>query len=122
MLPETKLRTLQELVENSTNEELIWINGYLSGLVKHSSLFEAPIKTSINKVSIVYGTDTGNSKKLSSELALKAKRSGVNAKVQSLDQYRLSDLLKEEYLIVIISTHGDGEPRILASNSANLNK
>ncbi len=110
MLAESKLRALQELVERSTHEELIWINGYVSGLVKYPSSAEAQIKPSINKLSIVYGTDTGNSKKLASDFALKAKRAGVNAKVQSLDQYRLSDLLKEEYFLVIISTHGDGEP------------
>ena len=110
MLAESKLRTLQELVESSTHDELIWINGYVSGLVKYASLAEAQIKPSINKLSIVYGTDTGNSKKLATDFALKAKRAGVNAKVQSLDQYRLSDLLKEEYFLVIISTHGDGEP------------
>src|SRR5439155_2091851 len=28
----------------------------------------------------------------------------------SLDQYRLSDLVKEEHFLVVISTHGDGEP------------
>ncbi|MEJ7671671.1 MAG: flavodoxin domain-containing protein [Chitinophagaceae bacterium] len=34
----------------------------------------------------------------------------MHAKVQSLDQYRLNDLSKEEYFLAVISTHGDGEP------------
>ncbi len=110
MIGDIKLRTLQELVENSTKEELIWINGYLAGLVKTNTLPEAPVKSSINKLTIVFGTDTGNSKKLASEFALKAKKSGVNAKLLGLDQYRLSDLQKEEYFLVVMSTHGDGEP------------
>ena len=110
MLAEPKLKTLQELIENSTHEELIWINGYVTGLVKHTTATQTQGKPSINKLSIVYGTDTGNCKKLATGFAAKAKRSGVNAKVQSLDQYRLNDILKEEYFLVIISTHGDGEP------------
>ena len=98
MLAETKLKTLQELIESSTHEELIWINGYVTGLVKHTTSTQAQAKPSINKLSIVYGTDTGNSKKLATDFVAKAKRSGVNAKVQSMDQYRLNDILKEENL------------------------
>src|SRR5690606_23498135 len=67
-------------------------------------------KTSVRKITIVYGTETGNSKKVATDFALKAKKSNVNARVVSLDQYRLNDLSKEEYLLAIISTQGEGEP------------
>ncbi|MBO9682793.1 MAG: flavodoxin domain-containing protein, partial [Flavisolibacter sp.] len=65
---------------------------------------------SVNKITITYGTETGNSKKLASEFAAKAKKAGINAKLVSLDQYRLNDLSKEEYFLTIMSTHGEGEP------------
>ncbi|HRI80201.1 MAG TPA: flavodoxin domain-containing protein, partial [Cyclobacteriaceae bacterium] len=110
MLAEPKLKTLLGLIEQSTREELVWINGYLAGLVNHSSESAETVKPQVNKITIVYGTDTGNSKKLASDFALKAKRSGVKTKLQSLDQYRFSDLQKEEYFLVVVSTHGDGEP------------
>ena len=110
MLADTKLKTLQELIEGSTKEELIWINGYLAGFVKQGTLRDTAQKPSVHKMTIVYGTDTGNSKKLASDFAAKAKKSGVNVKLGGLDQYRLSDLLKEEYFLIVISTHGDGEP------------
>ena len=115
MLADLKLRTLRELVENSTNEELIWMSGYLSGLTKPASQTDLSVKPSIAKLTIVYGTDTGNSKKLATEFTLKAKKAGVSVKLQSLDQYRLGDLVKEEYFLVVISTHGDGEPPAAAS-------
>jgi sulfite reductase (NADPH) flavoprotein alpha-component len=70
----------------------------------------APVLPLVNKITITYGTETGNSKKLAAEFAAKAKKSGINAKIVSLDQYRLSDLPKEKYLLTIISTQGDGEP------------
>jgi len=34
----------------------------------------------------------------------------IHAKVVALDQYRLTDLPKEEYFFTIISTHGEGDP------------
>lgn len=64
----------------------------------------------VQKITIAYGTETGNSKKLATDFAMKAKKSGINAKVVSLDQYRLNDLSKEEYFFTVISTQGEGEP------------
>ena len=111
MLAENKLKTLLELIEKSTKEELIWINGYLNGIVSQQVSKEVPVvKSGVNKITIAYGTETGNSKKLATEFASKAKKIGINAKVQSMDQYRLNDLTKEEYFLAVISTHGDGEP------------
>ena len=112
MLAEHKLKNLLNLISSSTSEELIWMNGYLNGIVsKQLSKEEQPVvKNGVNKITIAYGTETGNSKKLATEFAAKAKRQGIHAKVQSLDQYRLNDLTKEEYFLAVISTHGDGEP------------
>ncbi|MGN6604149.1 MAG: diflavin oxidoreductase [Ginsengibacter sp.] len=112
MLVEQKLNTLLELINTSTNEELIWINGYLNGILAKQTANEAQphVKKEVNKITITYGTETGNSKKLATGFAAKAKKHGVHAKVQALDQYRLNDLTKEEYFLAIISTHGDGEP------------
>ncbi len=111
MLAENKLKTLLELIEKSTKEELIWINGYLNGIVSKEVSGEQPVaKGGVNKITIAYGTETGNSKKLATEFAAKAKKQGIHAKVQSMDQYRMNDLTKEEYFLALISTHGDGEP------------
>lgn len=113
MLVEHKLKTLQDLISTSTHDELIWVNGYLNGILsKHDTKYTEPVvtKTGVNKITITYATETGNSKKLATEFAAKAKKQGIHAKVQSLDQYRLNDLTKEEYFLTVISTHGDGEP------------
>lgn len=113
MLAEQKFKTLLDLISNSTNDEVIWMNGYLNGLVSKQVTKETqqPVaKNGVNKITIAYGTETGNSKKLATEFAAKAKKQGIHAKVQSLDQYRLNDLTKEEYFLAVISTHGDGEP------------
>lgn len=111
MLVEQKLNTLLELINTSSNDELIWINGYLNGVLsKQKPEVKTAAKNVVQKITIAYGTETGNAKRLATDFAAKAKKSGINAKIQGLDQYRLTDLSKEEYLLTIMSTHGDGEP------------
>jgi sulfite reductase (NADPH) flavoprotein alpha-component len=116
MLGSAKMKFIEELVTTWTKEELIWLNGYLSGITAGSVPAEAgapaavPAKPAVNKITIAYGTESGNSKKLATDFGVKAKKSGINAKVVSLDQYRLNDLAKEEYFFTIVSTQGEGDP------------
>lgn len=114
MLSSSKLKLVEELVAALTKEELIWLNGYLSGLntggVLQPQQEAAPAKPAVNKITIAYGTESGNSKKLATDFSLKAKKSGINAKVVSLEQYRINDLPKEEYFFTIVSTQGEGDP------------
>jgi sulfite reductase (NADPH) flavoprotein alpha-component len=113
MLDASKMKLVEALVAGSQTEELIWLNGYIAGLLegKRGQQPEAaPAKSSVNRITIAFGTETGNSKKLASSFAAKAKKAGINAKIVDLNQYRLNDLQKEEYFITVVSTHGDGEP------------
>ena len=113
ILSSEKLAVLQSLVTGASKEELIFMNGYLSGLLSGEGQLQqqaVAAKPGVNKITIAYGTETGNSKKLAVDFAAKAKKVGINARVVSLDQYRLNDLPKEEYFISLISTHGEGEP------------
>ena len=121
MLAEHRLKVFQDLVTKSSREELIWMNGFLAGMV--SAEAGAPAAAipetatpaiAVNKISILYGTETGNSKKVATEFAAQAKKNGVTVKLTSLDQYRLNDLAKEEYAFFVISTQGDGEPPLTA--------
>lgn len=111
MLGDSKFKLWLDLIHASSKEELIWMNGYLTGLVAQFEQAAAPPAKAIGgKVTIAYGTETGNSKKLAGDFAARAKKNGINAKVVSLDQYRMNDLSKEEYFLTVISTQGDGEP------------
>jgi sulfite reductase (NADPH) flavoprotein alpha-component len=131
MLTTPKLQLMQELIAGSTREELIWLSGYLAGVVAQGTAAAtqvaspiaalppaAAISTSPNttpeqpalRITIAYGTETGNSKKLAADFVARAKKKGVQAKLVGLEQYRLNDLSKEEYFLTVISTQGDGEP------------
>ena len=134
MLTSPKLTLVQELIAGASREELIWLSGYLAGVVAQRThetsvavpaaaviaptAVTAPVAAApadipvpgVGKITIAYGTETGNSKKLAAEFAAKAKKKGINAKLVGLEQYRLNDLPKEEYFFTVISTQGDGEP------------
>ena len=116
MLGENKFKVLLDLINNATKDELIWMNGYLNGVVKNqvpaaeSGAATTFAGAAVNKITIVYGTETGNSKRLATDFAAKAKQKSIHAKVVGMDQYRLADLAKEEYLLAVVSTHGEGEP------------
>jgi sulfite reductase (NADPH) flavoprotein alpha-component len=111
MLPAAKMKLVEALVDGAVKEELIWLNGYLSGLLANGQ--EQPSaqeKPRAQKITIAYGTETGNSKKLAADFAAKARIKGITPKLVALDQYRLNDLPKEEYFLTIVSTQGEGEP------------
>ena len=117
MLAENKLKLFLDLISSSNKDELVWMNGYLNGMVQSQSpapVAPAVADPAVSKITIVYGTETGNSKRLAADFAAKAKQQRIHAKVVGMDQYRLTDLLKEEYLLAIVSTHGEGEPPIAA--------
>jgi sulfite reductase (NADPH) flavoprotein alpha-component len=135
MLQDNRLKQLKDLIENASRDELIWMNGYISALVSNNG--NGQLNGHVNgqsvssevgslngqagtnghavkKISLVYGTETGNSKKVATTLAAAAKKKGISVKLQGLDQYKITDLHKEEYFFVVISTQGEGEPPITA--------
>jgi len=115
MLGEANHKIFSDLIKGSSKEELIWMNEYITKLLPDQNTPSIAVANSaVNKITIVYGTETGNSKRLATDFASKAKQKSIHAKVIGMDQYRLSDLTKEEYLLALISTHGEGEPPIAA--------
>ena len=106
------------MVAGLTAEEIIWLSGYLSGLAgAETKLLSTETKeasaaaaTAVQKITIAYGTETGNAKRLATSFAAKAKKKGLQPKLVSLDQYKPADLQKEEWFFTVISTQGDGEP------------
>lgn len=133
MLADNKLEVVKELVRQSSREEIIWTNGYLAGLLAQKEV-QQPAEIATNNVAIkptiIYGTETGNSKKLASQLQTLLKKNKIQSKVIDAFQYPVEKLDKEEFLIVIMSTQGEGDPPQnaikffdnISNSSANLTK
>src|SRR5664279_2805807 len=112
MSPEKK-KQIKEFLESLDKQDQIWTLGFLDGVL-NGNMAEASAAPKVSgeskKITIAYGTESGNSKKIANLFASKAKQEGIHAKLVSLDQYRLTDLAKEEYFLTVISTQGEGEP------------
>lgn len=120
MLSEEKLQIIHNLTTQLSREEQIWLSGYIAGKAQiATSVAPATITEAIAiqanvKLTLLYGTETGNSKQLATSFASELKQKGVRVKLSGLDQYRMTDIAKEENLLLVISTQGDGEMPAMA--------
>ncbi|MGG7549528.1 diflavin oxidoreductase [Chryseobacterium arthrosphaerae] len=112
---------MKQISGDLSRDEAIWASGYLAGLAGGTLTAtlppqqqDIPVQNTVKKITLAYGTETGNSKKLATGLAGIIKKKGIQVKLADLSQYKPKDLAKEEYFFVIISTQGEGEPPILA--------
>lgn len=114
MLSETKQNLLEQLVSTATYEELIYSKGYLAGYIAKAGNGNLKIENTsaplVNvKPLIVYGTETGNAKKVASKLQASFKKDKINAKSIDVFQFDAAKLQKENLVLFVISTQGEGE-------------
>ena len=120
MLTEQKLSSFKNFIQGSSRDEIIWMSGFLAGLSERNAGATNPPAADLNAateklvISVLYGTETGNSKKISAKLATALKSKQHKVTVTALDQYQLSNLSNENLVFIIMSTHGDGEPPLAA--------
>ncbi len=113
MISPDKKQKIKEFIDSLDKEEQTWTLGFLEGIHNGNTSVETSSSKNSSenkKITIAYGTESGNSKKIANLFATRAKQEGIQAKIVSLDQYRLADLPKEEYFLTVISTQGEGEP------------
>jgi len=118
-LNEQQLSALNSLTGGLNREQLLWINGYFQGLLASSGISQP---TSISQpksgkqLKILYGTHTGRSKAIAGQLAAKLAGRGVEAVSVALDDYKTRQLTAETNVVIIVSTHGEGEPPAMAED------
>jgi sulfite reductase (NADPH) flavoprotein alpha-component len=107
---------LQRLAEGLDASSLTWLSGYFAGLAARPSPVSAPQPgaapqaTPQTPVTLVYGTQTGNSRLLAERLKQRLESSGVAVRVFRAGEYPTRELKNERMLYVVISTQGDGDP------------
>jgi len=87
-----------------------WIGGFFAGM--HSHMLQnsgSSNQADARVINILYGTQTGNSESVASDVAAAAKTHGLHPVVKSMDEIEIDDLVKMEYLLIITSTYGEGE-------------
>lgn len=116
-LPESKAGELSRLVEGLDPSALWWLSGYAAGLASQPSGVARAVSAALAKepvnlprLSVVYGSQTGNAKRLAEQFAKTAEAAGLQVRLLRADAYPTRELKSERLLVVVISTQGDGDP------------
>lgn len=97
----------------------MWLKGYLDAI--NSALGEASSATATTAVSavtsptgisvtILWGSQTGNSESLGKKLSKSLAAKGHTPNLRSMADVSPEDLITSEHVLIITSTYGDGEP------------
>ncbi|MBH8559516.1 assimilatory sulfite reductase (NADPH) flavoprotein subunit [Hymenobacter negativus] len=111
---------LRQLATGLSAQQLVWLSGYFygqatSGGAAVAAVAAAPaVATPAEKLTIIYGSHTGNGKKVAQQAFEAAKQRGLTAEVRDMNDYPARQLAQEQNLLVVVSTHGEGEPPIAA--------
>ena len=117
-LSEERASLLLRLTDGLEPAALQWLSGYTAGLaaqqpsVKASQLHAVPalqLQTDA-RLTIIYGSQTGNARREAEALEAEARSQGLNVRLFRADAYPLKELASEHLLSVVISTQGDGDP------------
>ncbi|MEZ5468978.1 MAG: flavodoxin domain-containing protein [Lysobacterales bacterium] len=106
-----QLDTLNQLLAGSSEAALWWIAGYAAGqAAQRSPVAPKPVATAGKRLTVAYGSQTGNAKAAASALAQQAEAQGLAVRLINLADYSLAELGREQFLAIAISTQGDGDP------------
>lgn len=106
------LSALERLANGLGPAELYWIAAWSAaraGQVQQGIL-PAQAKAVGERLTILYGSQTGQAKRLATQLSTRAEAAGLAVRLVRADSYPQRDLAKETHLVVVISTQGDAEP------------
>ncbi|RBG39741.1 assimilatory sulfite reductase (NADPH) flavoprotein subunit, partial [Xanthomonas oryzae pv. oryzae] len=118
-LPDERKALLDRLVDGLDTAALWWLSGYTAGLAQGRpprSLAVLPgghahaIAQESQRLTVVYGSQTGNARREAEHLAADAEAAGLNVRLLRADTYPTRELANERLLYVVISTQGEGDP------------
>lgn len=113
-----QVELLNRLLPTLSEVQKVWLSGYLAALHK----VETPMAAGIQAVSaangpviskevtVLFGSQSGNSQKLAKKLSGKLQEQGLQVTLSSMSDFKSNTLKKVQNLLVVVSTHGEGEP------------
>ncbi|MEC2061141.1 assimilatory sulfite reductase (NADPH) flavoprotein subunit [Bacillus stercoris] len=111
---------LNRLLPTLTESQKIWLSGYLSaqsvsaqetaGAPAAAVSVEAPAPAVSKEVTVLYGSQTGNAQGLAENAGKQLEQSGFQVTVSSMSDFKPNQLKKVANLLIVVSTHGEGDP------------
>lgn len=120
-----QVELLNRLIPTLTDGQRLWLGGYIAayqagvataqtGLI--GQVGQIPVAAPVSapavsrEVTVLYGSQTGNSIGLSKKLGKKLEEQGLQVTLSSMGDFKPNGLKKIENLLIVVSTHGEGEP------------
>ncbi|WP_343189345.1 assimilatory sulfite reductase (NADPH) flavoprotein subunit [Buchnera aphidicola] len=108
-LSKEKMKILDNITNNLSNNEISWISGYLWGFSNKINDKNNSIVNETCNIIIMYASQTGNSRLLAEKLYKKFLNLKISVKLFNVYEYKFRNIVNENFFILIISTHGEGE-------------
>lgn len=114
---------LRRIVDGLDAAALHWLSGFAAGVAYARAPGAAAVEPQATplpvaapraeasaRLAVVYGSQTGNGRRIAERLGQAAEAAGIAVRVYAARDYPLRDLARERLLTVVVSTHGDGDP------------
>ncbi|MDB6000902.1 MAG: putative sulfite reductase flavoprotein alpha-component [Rhizobacter sp.] len=124
-LTEAQWLHIKALVTSLDAKQLSWVSGFMAGVEYGKAPGEfsvdagaralpaaadKPASGGARKLTVLYGSETGNSAALACTLAAEASARGLQASAHDMADYKLRLLKDEQDVAIIASTYGEGDP------------
>ncbi|MFK0521468.1 assimilatory sulfite reductase (NADPH) flavoprotein subunit [Paenibacillus illinoisensis] len=120
-----QVELLNRLIPTLNDSQKTWLSGYLTAIqgiaavaagtgaapnVQAEAVSAVSVPPASREVTVLYGSQTGNSSGLSKKLAKKLEEQGLQVTLSAMGDFKPNGLKKIENLLIVVSTHGEGEP------------
>ena len=124
-LNEAQWQQLKALTASLNPAQTTWVSGFFAGLdyaaradlvpvdgrpTLASPIPDLPAASGARTLTVLYGTETGNSAALATTLTDQAKARGLIVTMHDMATYKCRQLKNEQDLVIIASTYGEGDP------------
>lgn len=115
---------LNRLLPTLTEAQRTWLSGYITALQSTAaalaipaaatqatvSVSAAPAAAAPKEITVLFGSQTGNCHGLAKKLTKKLEETGMKVTLSSMSDFKPNNLKKLQHLLILVSTHGEGEP------------
>jgi sulfite reductase (NADPH) flavoprotein alpha-component len=90
-------------------EHRLWLNGLLAGMFSRVLPLGVASETDTPCITLLWASQTGNAETLAEDFAEQLRGRGWQVKLQSMNDYAVSQLAQDQRALFITSTFGDGD-------------
>lgn len=121
----SQLELINQLLPTLSIEQQQWLGSYLTNAAAQDDQSSTSVTTDVAypdttttaeplEVNILFGTETGNAEEVADQFEAKLKEHDLNVHLWEMDDFPEDELPNLDYLFIICSTQGLGEPPINA--------